>query len=97
MTKNIFTKSSVDSGTFKAHPTRYASTSKAGLQGASIEEQGSWSNKSTWQRLYNKSIVEEGKIFQEMVFKSVVFKYWAPRWEEPAKLGKDSIRLREIL
>ena len=45
---------------------------KAGLQGASIEDilkQGSWSNKTTWQRFYHKNIVEEGKIFQEMVFK----------------------------
>ena len=62
----------VNTGTFKAHSTRSASTSKAGLQGASIEDilkQGSWSNKTTWQRFYNKNIVEEGKILQEMVFK----------------------------
>ena len=31
-------KSGVDTGTFKAHSTRYASTPKAGLQGTSIEE-----------------------------------------------------------
>ena len=65
-------KSGVDTGTFKAHSTRSTSTSKAGLQGASMEEilkRGSWSNKSTWQRFYNKNIVEEGQIFQEMVFK----------------------------
>ena len=65
-------KSGVDTSNIKAHSTRSASTSKAGLQGASIEEilkRGSWSNKSTWQKLYTKNIVEEGQIFQEMVFK----------------------------
>ena len=59
------------SSTFKAHSTRFASTSKAGLQGASIDDilkQGSGSNESTWQRFYNKNIVEEGQIFQEMIF-----------------------------
>ena len=66
-------KSGIDTSTFKAHSTRSASTSKAGLQGASIEgilKRRSWSNESTWQRFCNKNIVEEGKIFQEMAFKS---------------------------
>ena len=66
-------KSSIDASTFKAHSARSASTSKAGLQGASIEDilkRISWSNKSTWKKFYSKSIVEEGQIFQEMVFKS---------------------------
>ena len=56
----------VDAGTFKAYSTRSASVSKAGLQGALIEdilEQGSWSNKSTWQRFYNENVVEEGQVF----------------------------------
>ena len=66
-------ESGIDTRTFKAHSTRYASISKACLQGASIGDilkRGSWSNKSTWKRFYNKNFVEEGQIFQEMVFKS---------------------------
>ena len=65
-------KSGIDTSTFKAHSTRSASTSQAGLQNASIEDilkRGSWSNKSTGQRFY-KNIVEEVQIFQEMVFRS---------------------------
>ena len=64
--KTTLMKSGVDTGTFKAHSTRTVSTSKAGYQGASIEDilkQGSWSNKSTGQRLCNKNIVEEEQIF----------------------------------
>ena len=64
-------KSGIDTSTFKAHSTRSASTSQAGLQNASIVDilkRGSWSNKSTWQRFY-KNVVEV-QIFQEMVFKS---------------------------
>ena len=71
--KTILMKSGIDTSTFKAHSTRSASASKAGLQGASIEDilkRGSWSNKSNWQRCFNKNIVEEGQTFQEMVFKS---------------------------
>ena len=72
--KTILMKSGMDTSTFKALSTRSASTSKAGLQGASIEDilkREYWSNKSTWQRFYNQNIVEEEQIFQEMVFKSV--------------------------
>ena len=61
--KTILMKSGIDTSNFKAHSTRSASTSKAGLQGASIEDilkRESWSNKSTWQRFYNKNIVEGG-------------------------------------
>ena len=56
-------KSGVDTGSSKAHSNRSASTSKADLQGASIEDilkRRSWSSKSTWQRFYN-DIVEIGK------------------------------------
>ena len=70
--KTILMKSGVDTGTIKTHSTRSASASKAGLQGALIKDilkRGSWCNKSTWQRFYNKNIVEEGQIFQEMVLK----------------------------
>ena len=64
--KTILMNSGVDVDTFKPHSTRSASTSKASLQGTSIEDilkRRFFSNKSTWQRFYNKSIVEEGKIF----------------------------------
>ena len=70
--KNILKKAGIDISTFKAHSTRSASTSKADLSGAPIEEilkRGCWSNKSTWQKFYNKNIIQEGELFQEMVFK----------------------------
>ena len=69
--KNILKKAGIDISTFKAHSTRSASTSKADLSGAPIEEilkRGCWSNKSTWQKFYNKNIIQEGELFQEMVF-----------------------------
>ena len=49
--KNVLKKAGIDRSTFKAHSTRSASTSKADLSGAPLEEilkQGCWSNKSTW-------------------------------------------------
>ena len=48
--KNVLKKAGIDRSTFKAHSTRSASTSKADLSGAPLEEilkQGCWSNKST--------------------------------------------------
>lgn len=65
-------KSGVDTGTFKADSNRSASTVKAGLQGASIEDilkKGCQSNESTQPRFYNKNTFEEGQIFQQMVCK----------------------------
>ena len=70
--KNILKKEEIDISTFKAHSTRSASTSKVDLSGAPIEEilkRGCWSKKSTWQKFYNKHIIPEGPLFQEMVFK----------------------------
>ena len=70
--KNILTKAGIDTSIFKANSTRSVSTSKADLSGAPIEEilkRGCWSNKSTWQKFYEKSIIQEGELFQEMVFK----------------------------
>ena len=61
-------KSGVDTGSSKAHSNRSASTSKADLQGASIEDilkRRSWSSKSTWQRFYN-DIVEIGKYSRKL-------------------------------
>ena len=48
--KNILTKAGIDISTVKTHSTRSASTSKADLSDAPIEEilkRGCWSNKST--------------------------------------------------
>ena len=45
---------------FKAYSFRGASTSKAKVNGASLEDilkRGSWSNQSTWQKFYRKEIV----------------------------------------
>ena len=70
--KNVLKKKGIDISTFKAYSTRSASTSKADLSGAPINEiliRGSWSNKSTWQKFYNKNIIQECQLFQEMVFK----------------------------
>ena len=69
--KNILKKAGINISTFKAHSTRSASTSKADLSGAPIQEilkQGCWSIKSTWKKFHNKSIIQEGELFQEMVF-----------------------------
>ena len=70
--KNVLKKKGIDISTFKAYSTRSASTSKADLSGAPINEiliRGSWSYKSTWQKFYNKNIIQECQLFQEMVFK----------------------------
>ena len=71
--KNVLKKAIIGISTFKARSTRSASTSKVDLSGAPNEilKQGCWSNKSTWQKFYNKSIIQESQLFQEMVFKSV--------------------------
>ena len=72
--KNILKKAGINISTFKAHSSRSASTSKAHLSGAPIEEilkRGCWSNKSTWKKFYNKSIIQKGQLFQEMAFKKV--------------------------
>ena len=71
--KAIFMKSGVDTGNFNAHSNRSASISKAGLQGALIQDNlkwASWSNESTLRGFYNKDIVEAVQIFQEIVFNS---------------------------
>ena len=70
--ENVQKKAGIDISTFKAHSTRSACTSKVDLSGAPIEEilkRGCWSKKSTWQKFYNKHIIQEGPLFQEVVFK----------------------------
>ena len=59
--KNVLKKAGIGIST----STRSASASKADLGGAPIEEilkQGSCSNKSTWQKVYDKNIIQEGQL-----------------------------------
>ena len=63
--------SGVDIGVFKGHPTRSASTSKAGLSGLSLPDilgRGCWSNSSTWQKFYNRQIELPSERLQKSVF-----------------------------
>ena len=56
---------------FKGHSKRAASSSqasKAGISLADILARGSWSSSSTWQRFYNKQIMNENDLFQKTVF-----------------------------
>ena len=68
--KRVMGKAGIDTTTFKAHSTRGASTSKAELNGASMEDilkRGSWSSQSTWQKFYKKNIINEGLRFQNSI------------------------------
>ena len=65
--KKVLKKSGIKTEMFKAHSFRGASTSKAKVNGASLEDilkRGSWSNQSTWQKFYRKKIVQESMGFQ---------------------------------
>ena len=66
--KNV-KKTGISISTFQAHSTRSASTSKADLSEKILKRGGCSSKKSTWQKFYNKSITQEGQLFQEMIFK----------------------------
>ena len=55
----------------KSHSTRTVSsskTSKAGLSLADVLAKGSWSSGSTWQRFYNKKIMNENDLYRKTVF-----------------------------
>ena len=70
--KYVLRNAGIDISFFKAHSTRSASTFNTDLSGAPNEEilkRDFWSNKSTWQRFYNKNIIQEGQLFEEMIFK----------------------------
>ena len=68
--KKVLKKARIDISTFKAYSARSASTSKEDLSGAPIEEiLRQWFSKCTWQKFYNKSIIQEDQLFHEMVFK----------------------------
>ena len=68
--KKVLTLANVDTGVYKAHSTRSASTSNANLKGLSLADvlkRGSWSNKSTWQKFYNKEVISTEEAFQNVI------------------------------
>ena len=73
LTKTLTLKQAeINTDLFKAHSRRSASSSKASVGGAPLVEilkRGSWSHHFTWQRFYNKHIIEKGHVFQDMVYK----------------------------
>ena len=69
--KEVLKLAEIDVLIFKCHSTRAASSSKAskaGLSLADILARGSWSSSSTWQRFYNKQIMNENDLYQKTVF-----------------------------
>lgn len=68
--KATMAKAGIDTGVFKGHSTRSASTSKAFTQGLSVEEivrQGNWAKANTFFKHYNKTDLKGS--FQKCVFK----------------------------
>ena len=60
----------MDTGVFKAHSLRGASTSKAFLKGVSVKEvvdHGKWSRESTWQKFYHKVVQSTSQKYQDKV------------------------------
>ena len=59
--KDVMSLSGIDVSLFKGHSTRSASTSRARLSGASIQEilgESRWSNESTWEKFYKKPLLK---------------------------------------
>ena len=70
--KKTLKQGGINTDLFKVYSTRAASSSKASVDGApSVEilKRGSWSHHSTWQRFYNKHIIQKGHVSQDMVYK----------------------------
>ena len=70
--KKTFKQAGINTDLFKAHSTRSASSSKASVGRAPLVEilkRGSWSHHCTWQRFYNKHLIQKGCVFQDMVYK----------------------------
>ena len=60
----------INTNIFNSHSTCSASSSHARLPGLSLSDifkRGSWSNKSTWERFYSKSIMTFEEKFQKAV------------------------------
>ena len=68
--KQILIMSGINTDIFKPHSTRSASSSHARLSGLSLSDilkRGSWSNKTTWEKFYNKPILTFEERFQKAV------------------------------
>ena len=66
----IMEKGGVDTSKYKAHSTRAASTSKARVQGLSVEQivkKANWAKASTFSRFYNREVVPQETAFQDKV------------------------------
>ena len=65
--KEIIKQAGVNTDTFSAHSVRGASSSKAFMEGLSIQEvldHGSWSQESTWQRFYHREVDSTARRYQ---------------------------------
>ena len=70
--KKTLKQAGINNDLFKAHSARSASSSKASVGGAPLVEilkRGSWSHHSSWQKFYNKHPIQNGQVFQDMVYK----------------------------
>ena len=70
--KKTLKQAGTNTDLLKALSTRSASSSTASVGGvplAEILKKGSWCHHSTWQRFYNKHIIQKGYVFQDMVNK----------------------------
>ena len=68
--KQILIMSGINTDVFKPDSTRSASSSHARLSGLSLSDilkRGSWSNKTTWEKFYNKAILTFEEKFQKAV------------------------------
>jgi hypothetical protein len=69
--KTVLKQVGIDIKAFQGHSTRSASSSGVNSRGASIQDildRGNWSNKYTWQRFYNKTIINSNARFQDTLF-----------------------------
>ena len=91
--KDVLQLSGINSDILKAHSTRSASISKAFLKSASIEEimkTAYWSNESTFQKFYNRKVVEANS-FQSTVSESFMIFSHNKNARAHTKLSKDFI------
>ena len=66
--KELLKLSGKDGTTFKGHSTRAVSSSKVGRTRLSVSDilnRGSWSQKSTWERVHNKPIISGNEAYQQ--------------------------------
>ena len=68
--KQILIMSGINTDILKSHSTRSASSSHARISSLSLSDilkRGSWSNKTTWEKFYNKPIMTFEEKFQKAV------------------------------